>query len=127
MDIDQHTGNEQGDAEFQTLLTELSNIKIKYIDPTLNFYNTHGKLPMIFFGVFGVITILLSVNLPALASLKEAWGPLLVQIVAGISRRLDKFNAIFSMGEHLEGVQPIKSNSGLSAYDMGIEKYPSQA
>jgi hypothetical protein len=82
MDADQHASNVQSDTEFQTLLTELINIKNKYVDPTLNFYNTHGKLPMILFSIFGVITILLSVSLPVLASLKETWGTLVVQIVA---------------------------------------------
>lgn len=82
MDTDQHTSNAQSDPELQSVLKELTNIKDKYVVPSLKFYQTHGTLPMFLFGFFGVITILLSVSIPVLAARDDFWRTAILPIVA---------------------------------------------
>ena len=96
MDIDQHTSNAQSDPDFQNILTELTNIKDKYVVPSLKFYETHGRLPMILFGVFGILTILLSVSLPILTTQDDPFWrhgvvPIVALVVAGSTSLMSFF------------------------------------
>jgi hypothetical protein len=95
MDTDQHTSNTQSDPDFLTVLKELTNIKYKYVVPSLNHYNTRGRLPMILFVVFGVLTILLSISIPLLVTQEGFWKntilPIVAVLVAGMTSLMQFF------------------------------------
>ena len=61
------SGHEDGDDSFAQTLT-CREIKEKYVDWRILWYETHTNLPRIIYRLVGISTIILSVTLPALAS-----------------------------------------------------------
>jgi hypothetical protein len=62
------SGHEDGDDSFVQALKAAREIKEKYVDSRILWYENHTSLPRIIYRLVGISTIILSVTLPALAS-----------------------------------------------------------
>ena len=60
------------DEKFEELVKQARIIKERYIDPNRKWYATRKRIPFAYFRTAGVITILFSVALPAVAAIPES-------------------------------------------------------
>jgi hypothetical protein len=96
MDRDQQTSNvPQSDERFMAVLDELTRIKDEFVVRQLNWYAAHGRMPMVFFRISGVLVILLSVSLPFLATLEGFWKNIVLPIIALVIAGLTGLNSFF--------------------------------
>ncbi|HEY0786257.1 MAG TPA: DUF4231 domain-containing protein [Acidobacteriaceae bacterium] len=62
------SGAGSGQDDFEELVAQARSIKEQYVDPRLSWYRTHTMVPRRMFRAAGMLTIVLSVTLPALAA-----------------------------------------------------------
>ena len=58
--------------ELATMIKRAREIKAKYVDPNLHWYNEHRRIPFFWFRATGILTIVLSASLPAVSTFD--WG-----------------------------------------------------
>jgi hypothetical protein len=73
------------DDHFEEIVAAAQRIRAEYIDPRVTWYRTHTNRPRFLFRVAGVLTILLSVTLPALVVAPAFHYKQLVLSVASIA------------------------------------------
>jgi hypothetical protein len=83
------------DDAFTMITRAARQIKVEYVDKRIKWYDTHTKTPRWFYYIVGVLTILLSVTLPALASAQFPHKQLVVSVVSVVIAALTGLGSFF--------------------------------
>jgi len=91
----QKSDYQQSDERFNSVLTELTQIKEAFVMEELQFYVKQAKLPRLLFSITGILIIMLSVSIPFLSTLEGIWRHIILPIVALMVAGLTGLSSFF--------------------------------